>query len=88
MLLQSRSRATLISFSQSFTFLTKDAPRYVPGYSICIAFVILSTIASIIYFIAVMSQNRKKAKSPRDFSMSEADKAALGDLSQDYRYQL
>lgn len=66
----------------------KDAPRYIPGYSICIAFVIISTLASIIYFFAVVSQNRKKAKSPKDLSMSEADKAALGDLGPDYRYQL
>lgn len=72
----------------SFTFQTKDSPRFVPGYSICIAFAILSAITSTIYFFSVMYQNKRRAKSPRDLSLSEAEKTAKGDLNQDYRYQL
>lgn len=76
-----------------FTFVAKDAPRYIPGYSICISFVVLGMVLATVYFIACWQQNRSKG-----IIMAESDGAAadydehtrteLGDLAVDYKYML
>ncbi|CAK1362917.1 putative transporter [Cercospora beticola] len=71
-----------------FAFLKKDAPKYVTGYSICIAFTILSIISCIIYGFACWSQNRQRDKSVTDVGLTEHEKTELGDLSPTYRYLL
>ena len=86
--------ATQISFGNIggiiavYAFLTKDAPDYIPGYSICIAFVCLSALSCCVYFIACSMQNRSRNKSVRDVGLTEYEKTELGDLSPEYRYQL
>jgi len=71
-----------------FSFLSKDAPKYVPGYSISIAFVCLSALSCCAYFVACSWQNRARERSARDISLTEYEKTELGDLNPDYRYQL
>ncbi|KAF2210062.1 hypothetical protein CERZMDRAFT_45864 [Cercospora zeae-maydis SCOH1-5] len=71
-----------------FAFLKKDAPKYVPGYSICIAFTILSIMSCIIYGFACWSQNRQRDKSVTDVGLTEHEKTELGDLNPTYRYLL
>ncbi|KAK3065963.1 hypothetical protein LTS18_002187 [Coniosporium uncinatum] len=71
-----------------YAFLAKDAPRYVPGYSICIAFVCLSGISCTIYYFACMSQNKRREKTAHNLSLTEHEKLELGDLNPDYRYLL
>ena len=71
----------------TYAFLPKDAPAYVPGYSICIAFVVVSVISCSIYFVGCVMANRKRERTT-DGTTTEYEKAELGDLSPDYRYIL
>lgn len=71
-----------------FAFLAKDSPRYVPGYSICLAFICLSALSCITYFLACAYQNRQRDRAVRDMSLTEFEKTELGDMSPDYRYML
>ncbi|KAF9738822.1 hypothetical protein PMIN06_004526 [Paraphaeosphaeria minitans] len=71
-----------------YAFLAKDAPKYIPGYSICIAFVSLSALSCTLYFFMCQWANRSREKSVRDVGMTEYEKTELGDLNPDYRYLL
>jgi len=71
-----------------YSFLKKDAPNYVPGYSICIAFVCLSALATTLYFFMCLWQNRNREKAATDLSLTESEKTEMGDMSPDYRYML
>ncbi|MCJ1471797.1 hypothetical protein MMC13_000438 [Lambiella insularis] len=72
----------------TYAFLSKDAPNYKPGYSICIAFICLSATACATYFVSVLVQNRNRNKAPRDLGLTEWEKTEKGDMNPDYRYQL
>lgn len=76
------------SFISTFAFLPGDAPRYIPGYSICIAFAAFSALACTAYFISCWYQNRQRDRRPSALSLTEYEKTELGDMSPDYRYQL
>ncbi|TLD22448.1 MFS general substrate transporter [Venturia nashicola] len=71
-----------------FAFLAKDSPRFVPGYSICLAFICLSALSCITYFLACAYQNKQRDRAVRDMSLTEFEKTELGDMSPDYRYML
>jgi MFS family permease len=71
-----------------YSFLKKDAPKYTPGYSISIAFVCLSALSCMLYFVMCSWQNRKRSKSVRDVGLTEYEKMELGDMNPDYRYLL
>ena len=57
--------AWMISFGNSggivatFSFLSKDAPRYHTGYSICMAFTCLGALAAILYASLITKENMK-----------------------------
>ena len=73
----------------SFAFLKKDAPKFTPGYSICISFTILSIIACSIYGAACIIANRKRDREGgNEAGLTIEEKTELGDLSPDYRYLL
>ncbi|THH00402.1 hypothetical protein EW026_g2123 [Hermanssonia centrifuga] len=44
----------------SYAFLAKDAPKYLPGYSICISFACLSGLACCLYFLAITLQSKRR----------------------------
>ena len=72
-----------------FSFLSKDAPRYIPGYSISIAFIALSLAANTVYFLGVSWENRRRDRQAAQGAhahLSEDEKKRLGDLNPDYRY--
>lgn len=69
-------------------FLPKDRPKNIPGYSICIAFTILSLLSCIVYAVACMSQNRTKKRMSVNVGLTEYEKTELGDESPEYRYML
>lgn len=71
-----------------YAFLKKDAPRYLPGYSISISFVCLSALSCFLYAAMCLWANRKREKSVRDVGLTDYEKTELGDLSPDYRYLL
>jgi len=72
----------------TYAFLAKDAPKYKPGYSICIGFACLSAAACCIYAVAVLAENRSRDKAATDLGLTEFEKTEKGDLSPDYRYLL
>lgn len=72
----------------TYSFLTKDAPYFHRGYSICIGFICLSAASCILYFMAVVWQNRRRDKGGRDVGLTDWEKTEMGDMSPDYRYQL
>ncbi|KAH8820061.1 major facilitator superfamily domain-containing protein [Xylogone sp. PMI_703] len=72
----------------TYAFLTKDAPYYKKGYSICLGFLCLSALSCCLYAAAVVSQNRERDRRPRDLNLTEYEKTELGDMSPDYRYML
>ncbi len=72
-----------------FSFLTKDAPRYIPGYSISISFIVLSLLSCTVYFVGVSWENRTRDRlqaSGASAHLSEEEKKQMGDLNPDYRY--
>jgi predicted MFS family arabinose efflux permease len=72
-----------------FAFLTKDAPTFTTGYSICLSFVILSMIASAIYWIGCSAANKKRdTEAENERGLSVEEKTELGDMSPAYRYML
>jgi hypothetical protein len=71
-----------------FAFLKADAPKFITGYSICIAFTILAIIACVVYGVACWSQNKQRDRSPVDVGLTEYERTELGDMSPSYRYQL
>jgi len=73
----------------TFTFLAKDAPKYTKGYSLSLGFIGFSAVCCTIYFFALNSENRKRARGESEHSgKSQEEKARLGDLNPDYRYML
>jgi MFS family permease len=71
-----------------FAFLKQDAPKYVNGYSICLAFTSLSILACIVYGCACFLANKKRDESAGQSGLTEEEKVEMGDLSPDYRYLL
>ncbi|KAK6213247.1 major facilitator superfamily transporter [Colletotrichum tabaci] len=71
-----------------FAFLKKDAPKYIPGYSISIAFVILSGLSCTAYGLACWSANKKRDRTAGESVLTQEEKTELGDMSPDYRYLL
>ena len=71
----------------TYAFLNKDAPLYVPGYSICIAFVCLSAISCTIYLVGCIMANRRR-ESVTDIGQTDWEKTELGDMRASYRYML
>ncbi|MCJ1375331.1 hypothetical protein MMC20_006566 [Loxospora ochrophaea] len=72
----------------TYSFLSKDAPYYKQGYSICIGFVCLSAASCCIYFVAVLVQNKNRDRAAADIGLTEFEKTEMGDMSPDYRYLL
>lgn len=72
----------------AFSFLAKDAPRYLPGYSVTVVFVGISLLSSTIYYVGISRENRRRdgAQTRDNSGLSEDEKKRMGDLSPDYRY--
>lgn len=58
------------------------------GYSICIAFTILSILACGVYGFACWAANKKRERSTTDVGLTEYERTELGDLNPEYRYLL
>ncbi|KAI0362468.1 major facilitator protein [Trametes cingulata] len=71
----------------AYSFLAKDSPRFIAGYSICLGFTLLGMLAACGYYIAILAENgqRDRAEAEND-TLSTEEKAKLGDLNPDYRY--
>ena len=69
----------------TYAFLMRDAPAYVPGYAICIGFIGLSAVATVVYFVGVLTANRQR-RSIRNVGLTEFEATELGDMSPKYKY--
>ena len=73
----------------TFSYMAKDAPKFVKGYCLSLGFIGLSAVSCTLYFFALIAENRKRAKGLSEHSgKSEEEKVKLGDLNPDYRYML
>lgn len=71
----------------TYSFLSKDAPEYRPGYAICIGFICLSAASCCVYAALVTWENRRRARTARP-ALSDYEKTELGDLNPEFRYML
>ncbi|KAK0205447.1 major facilitator superfamily domain-containing protein [Desarmillaria ectypa] len=69
----------------AFSFPAGDGPKYTKGYAICMAFVCLSMVSSAAYLLALIFENRSRARSMQP-EVTEKERERLGDLNHDYRY--
>jgi len=73
----------------AFSFLPNDAPKYTTGYSLCISFICMSAVASTIYFVGLVTENKRRDRETvKRTDLLESEKPSMGDLSPDYRYML
>ncbi|KAI0362467.1 major facilitator protein [Trametes cingulata] len=72
----------------AYSFLAKDSPKFIPGYSICLGFTLLAMLAACGYYLAVLAENRRRDRAVAESAdtLSADEKARLGDLNPDYRY--
>ncbi|KAI1823062.1 MFS general substrate transporter [Xylaria intraflava] len=70
----------------TYLFLDSEAPNFTQGYAVCLAFVIITVISSILYFISIYVENKRRDKMPINVGLSEYEKTEMGDLNPNYRY--
>jgi hypothetical protein len=77
-------------FIAAYTFPTKDAPRYVKGYAICISSLAIAVVSAGAYGAACMAQNSAREKAMAsgvvEEGLSDREKELRGDLNVEYRY--
>lgn len=71
----------------TYSFLSKDAPLYKPGYGICIGFACLSAVSCCAYAGLITWENRRRERSVRA-NISDYERTELGDLNPEFRYML
>ncbi|RPB04530.1 MFS general substrate transporter [Choiromyces venosus 120613-1] len=72
----------------TYSFISKEAPKYTKGYAISLGFICLSAVSCVVYFVAITMENRKReiGQSEHFNATVEDDGKALGDLHPEYRY--
>ncbi|KAI0748583.1 MFS general substrate transporter [Daedaleopsis nitida] len=73
----------------AFSFVAKDAPRFTPGYSVCIASLSVALVSSTVYFVGVSRENRRRdtmQAAEAYVHLPDDEKKRMGDLDPDYRY--
>ncbi|KAG0138120.1 major facilitator superfamily domain-containing protein [Tuber indicum] len=71
----------------TYSFISKDAPRYTKGYAICLGFACLSAISCVVYYVAITRENMKREiGQSKHCNATEEEKKTLGDLHPEYRY--
>ena len=71
----------------TYSFISKDAPRYTKGHAISLGFICLSAVSCVAYYIAITTENRKRDNGQSKYShATEEERKMLGDLHPEYRY--
>ncbi|KAL2053359.1 hypothetical protein ABVK25_006353 [Lepraria finkii] len=78
--------ANCAAFIATFTYLQKDAPRYVAGHSINLGFLVLSIILSTTTMLYAKWENGKRARGDRNHRLAEGDQGMLGYRHPIFRY--
>ena len=76
------------AFIATFTYLPANAPRYIQGHSINLAFLVLCVILAIVTMIYAKAENTKRENGGRDGRLTGTDQADLGYRHPGFRYTL
>jgi hypothetical protein len=69
--------------------LSKEAPYYTKGYSICIAFTVLTIITATIYVFGIRRENQLREQGRAGIVVTDPDEEGeIGDLNRSFRYIL
>ena len=77
-----------------YSFLSQDAPRYIPGYSISLAFLVLSVVLALSYTGLCWWENKRKTGRRAELGGGRYEEGKtqgekeLGDLAPNFRYML
>lgn len=73
-----------------YVFLKKDSPRFIPGYSVCLAWFVLSASACLGYGYLCWRDNKRREQLPAEVTsaLTADEKVELGDKAPSYRYLL
>ncbi|KAH0373065.1 MFS general substrate transporter, partial [Aureobasidium melanogenum] len=80
--------ANCAAFIATFTYLSKDAPRYITGHAINIGMLCLSLIITSSMLVYCSWENKKRAAGKRDYRLAEGDESMLGYKHPSFRYTL
>lgn len=72
----------------TYSFLKDDAPKYTKGYAICVSFMCFTAVMCMIYAISIFLSNKKRSQMADDVSLTDDEKAELGDLNPSFRYMM
>jgi hypothetical protein len=62
----------------TYAFLDTEAPRYTKGFALCLGFLCLAGLSCAAYAAAVVWENRKRERMPRDMGLTDYEKSELG----------
>lgn len=73
----------------TFTFVARDVPKCIKGYSLFLGFIGFCTVCCTVCFFALIPENQRRAKGLSEHSgKSQGEKTKLGDLNLGRRYML
>ena len=64
----------------AFTFISTEAPRYLQGYIICMAFLGMSFFLTCVYVMGLVLENRARDAGKREHLRNVAQEVELADL--------
>lgn len=67
-------------------FITKEAPYFKTGYSVCLALLLLNGVCATFLYFALHGENKAKAEGKRNHLLNGKDADNLGDEHPDFRY--
>ncbi|BBN18171.1 MFS transporter, ACS family, DAL5 transporter family protein [Marchantia polymorpha subsp. ruderalis] len=72
-------------------YRAKDAPQYVLGHCVVVGYLVIASIASACFSLALAAENRKRERGERDYRIktgTEEERAEMGDLHPSFRYTI
>jgi len=75
-------------FIASYVFFDRESPRYITGYSVSLAVIVLCALICTGFYLGLRAENKKRERGERDHRLQEEDADNLGDDHPDWRYAL
>ncbi|KAI1340444.1 major facilitator superfamily domain-containing protein [Xylariaceae sp. FL0016] len=80
--------ANCSAFLSTYIYLSKDAPNYVLGHSICLGALVLCFLIICLQMTYIWLENRKRDKGDRDHRLGEGNEDRLGHRHPHFRYTM